>query len=116
MTFGKVWLAGDIFDNANPVPSGSRLRATRTICKSPFPEEPYTYYFGGYDAARDTSNNTSWIYKGKFVNPSAAADVPLVAKIILISNFFNLKNQFILRKNQCTNIHEFILIFYLPIF
>jgi hypothetical protein len=60
---------GDIFDNTHPVPSGSRLRATRTICKSPFPEEPFTYYFGGYDAAQDTSNNTSWIYKGKFVNP-----------------------------------------------
>ncbi len=60
---------GDIYDNTNPVPSGKRLRATRAICKSPFPEEPYTYYFGGYDAAQDTSNNTSWIYKGKLVNP-----------------------------------------------
>jgi hypothetical protein len=55
---------GDIFDDKNPVPSGDRLRACRTICKSPFPEEPNTYYFGGYDAAKDTSNNTSWIYKG----------------------------------------------------
>lgn len=55
---------GDIYDDKNPLPSGMQLRACRTICKSPFQEEPFTYYFGGYDAAKDTSNNTSWIYKG----------------------------------------------------
>ena len=55
----------DIFDNRNPEPNGKNLRACRTICKSPFKEEPYTYYFGGYDCANDTSNNTSWIHKGK---------------------------------------------------
>jgi len=55
---------GDIFDNSNPLPNGQRLRACRTICKSPFAQEPGAYYFGGYDCANDTSHNTSWIYKG----------------------------------------------------
>jgi hypothetical protein len=61
---------GDIFDDKNPVPRGQSLRACRTICKSPFAEEPNTYYFGGYDAAKDTSNNTSWIYKGVITQSS----------------------------------------------
>jgi hypothetical protein len=56
---------GHLYDNANPVPTNERLRATRTICKSPFAQDQNAvYYFGGYDCARDTSNNTSWIYKG----------------------------------------------------
>jgi hypothetical protein len=60
---------GDIFDNKNPVTKGESLRACRTICKSPFKEDSSAiFYFGGYDAAKDTSNNTSWIYKGKIKN------------------------------------------------
>ena len=66
---------GDIFDNKNPVPNGKNLRACRTICKSPFPEEPNTYYFGGYDCASDTSNNTSWIYKGVITGGTSVDDV-----------------------------------------
>jgi len=60
---------GDISDDKNPVQKGESLRACRTICKSPFKEDSSAiYYFGGYDAANDTSNNTSWIYKGKILN------------------------------------------------
>jgi hypothetical protein len=65
---------GDIFDDKNPLPKGLNLRACRTICKSPFKEEPFTYYFGGYDAAKDTSNNTSWIYKGRIDKFTSAAN------------------------------------------
>jgi hypothetical protein len=57
-----------IYDYNRPVASGSSLRANRTIGKSPFPEEKGVYYFGGYDCARDTSRNTSWIYKSKLDN------------------------------------------------
>jgi len=60
---------GHIYDNAHPVPSGEALRGTRTIVKSPFPEDSsLVYYFGGYDCAGDTSNNTAWIYKGVLAN------------------------------------------------
>jgi len=52
---------GHIYDNNHPVPAGQSLRATRTICKSPFIQDSNrVYYFGGYDCANDTSNNTSW--------------------------------------------------------
>jgi len=58
-------------DTNNPLPLGKSLRAIRTICKSPFPEDNgLVYYFGGYDCGGDTSNNTAWIYKGVFQNPA----------------------------------------------
>lgn len=61
---------GYIHDADHSLPLGKSLRATRTICKSPFPEdEGKVYYFGGYDAASDTSNNTAWIYKGALQAP-----------------------------------------------
>ena len=70
---------GHIYDNNNPVPNGISLRATRTICKSPFSQDSNRiYYFGGYDCANDTSDNTSWIYKGRFVNT--------LSNIIILSN------------------------------
>src|SRR5690554_334403 len=54
-----------IYDYLNPVPDGESLRATRTIRKSPFPQDGNnTYYFGGYDCLSDTSHNTAWICKG----------------------------------------------------
>lgn len=60
---------GYVYDNSNPIPDGESLRATRTICKSPFPEDSSKiYYFGGYDCLGDTSNNTAWIYKGVIEN------------------------------------------------
>jgi len=68
-TLNGTYKYGHIYDNNNPVPSNERLRATRTICKSPFEEDQNeVYYFGGYDCAQDTSNNTSWIYKGVLTN------------------------------------------------
>jgi hypothetical protein len=82
---------GDISDNNNRVPQGESLRACRTICKSPFKEEPFTYYYGGYDAAKDTSNNTAWIYQGKIdkstsVIPSATM---IPASVQLLQNYPN---------------------------
>lgn len=60
---------GYIYDNNHPVPNGKSLRASRTICRSPFPEEKDSvYYFGGYDCLNDTSHNTAWIYKGALQN------------------------------------------------
>jgi hypothetical protein len=49
------------------LPAGENLRGTRTIEKSPFPDEPNTYYFGGYAAGPDVQPprpNLAWIYKG----------------------------------------------------
>jgi hypothetical protein len=82
---------GDIFDNQNPVPVGKNLRACRTICESPFPEEPYTYYFGGFDCAKDTSKNTSWIYKGVITGLSSLEQGNVVApsEFILHQNYPN---------------------------
>jgi hypothetical protein len=66
---------GHVFDNNNPVPNNERLRATRTICKSPFAQDNnLVYYFGGYDCAQDVSNNTSWIYKGTFDTSLSVAE------------------------------------------
>jgi hypothetical protein len=66
---------GHIYDNTNPLPNNERLRATRTICKSPFTQDQNAvYYFGGYDCAQDTSNNTSWIYKGVLASPQIGID------------------------------------------
>jgi hypothetical protein len=49
------------------LPAGESLRGTRTIEKSPFPDEPNTYYFGGCCAGPDMQParpNLAWIYKG----------------------------------------------------
>jgi hypothetical protein len=49
------------------LPTGESLRGTRTIEKSPFPDEPNTYYFGGCCAGPDMQParpNLAWIYKG----------------------------------------------------
>jgi hypothetical protein len=69
-----------VYDFANPVPAGQNLRAIRTICKSPFPQDSGTYFMGGYDCARDTSKNTAWIYKG------VLASIPTEINEKLISN------------------------------
>lgn len=62
---------GYINDPDHPIPLGKSLRATRTICKSPFPEDGgNVYYFGGYDCANDTSDNTAWIYRGVRQTPT----------------------------------------------
>lgn len=44
--------------------AGSTLRGVRTIEKSPFPDEPDAYYFGGYAAGivEPMQSNTAWIY------------------------------------------------------
>ncbi|MFA5574573.1 MAG: T9SS type A sorting domain-containing protein [Brumimicrobium sp.] len=90
---------GYIYDDENPVPNGKSLRATRTICKSPFSEESNnTYYFGGYDCLADTSNNTAWIYKGTLHNLTmGTSDFQSQMNQILIypnplNNFVTVKN------------------------
>jgi hypothetical protein len=58
---------GGVYDPANPVPAGQSLRAVRTICVSPFPEDQgRVLYFGGYDAYGGPHHNTAWIYKASF--------------------------------------------------
>ena len=54
------------------LPAGQHLRGTRTIEKSPFSEEPNTYYFGGCFAGPDEQPpkpNMAWIYKGTLKEP-----------------------------------------------
>jgi hypothetical protein len=49
------------------LPTGQQLRGTRTVEKSPFPDEPNVYYFGGNFTGPDVQPpkpNTAWIYKG----------------------------------------------------
>lgn len=79
---------GHIYDNANPVPTNERLRACRTICKSPFTQDQNdVYYFGGYDCAQDTSNNTSWIYKGVLATtPTGIDETSLGSSITIYPN------------------------------
>jgi hypothetical protein len=61
-----IWHYGQVIDSLNIIPSGNGLAATRTIIKSPFTDEPNTYYFGGKDAGGTNPifHNTAWIYKG----------------------------------------------------
>lgn len=55
---------GSVYDPDNPVPAGESLRAVRTICVSPFPEDRgRVLYFGGYDAYGGPHHNTAWIYR-----------------------------------------------------
>jgi hypothetical protein len=61
-----------IHDPAHPVPDGERLRATRAIEVSPFPEDKgRVLYFGGYDCGHQPSHNTAWIYRGEIAAPTA---------------------------------------------
>jgi hypothetical protein len=49
------------------LPAGESLRGVRTIEKSPFPDEPSTYYFGGFFTGPDVQPprpNLAWIFKG----------------------------------------------------
>jgi hypothetical protein len=49
------------------LPLGENLRGTRTVAKSPFPDEPNVYYFGGFFGGPDVQParpNLAWIYKG----------------------------------------------------
>ncbi|MEM8953837.1 MAG: sulfatase-like hydrolase/transferase [Verrucomicrobiota bacterium] len=50
-----------------PHPGDGTLRATRTICASPFPEEKNrVWYFAGFDAFGGPSHlNTAWIARGE---------------------------------------------------
>jgi len=67
------WHFGQVIDSMNLIPPGSGLQATRTIIKSPFFDEPNTYYFGGMDAGgTPIFHNTAWIYKGSISNPATA--------------------------------------------
>ena len=61
---------GSVYDPRNPVPAGQSLRAVRTICVSPFPEDrERTLFFGGYDAYGNRHYNTAWIYKAVSPEP-----------------------------------------------
>jgi hypothetical protein len=62
----SVYKYGQVIDSAYLIPATPGLQATRTICKSPFPDEPTVYYFGGFDAGGQNPiyHNTAWLYKG----------------------------------------------------
>jgi hypothetical protein len=58
-----------IIDNAIPIPATPGLRATRTICVSPFlNESANTIYLGGFDAGGPFLSRNGWIYKGVLQN------------------------------------------------
>ena len=72
------WHYGQVIDSMNLIPPGNGLQATRTIIKSPFSDEPNTYYFGGMDAGgpNPVFHNTAWIYKGILAtNPTGINDL-----------------------------------------
>jgi hypothetical protein len=57
---------GQVIDPAIPVPS-KRLRALRSLARSPFPEDGgRVFYAGGYDAGTPIPiwHETAWIYRG----------------------------------------------------
>ena len=59
-----------IIDNSIPIPSTPGLRATRTICVSPFQDElTNTIFVGGFDAGGPFLSRNGWIYKGTLINP-----------------------------------------------
>jgi hypothetical protein len=59
------WELVTIPAETSSLPPGGRLRATRAIEVSPFPEERSSVlYLGGYDCAGRESHNTAWIYPG----------------------------------------------------
>jgi len=90
---------GHIYDNANPVPAGEALRGTRDIVKSPFAEDSSkVYYFGGYDCAQDTSDNTSWIYKGVLANLTTGIGVGTTPPSVVlcpnpVNNLLSIQNK-----------------------
>ncbi len=56
---------GRVFDPGNPPGGRYGLRATRTICASPFPEDRgRVWYFGGFDEMSGAApGNHAWIYQ-----------------------------------------------------
>jgi len=83
------WHYGQIMDSLNPIPPGNGLAATRTIIKSPFTDEPHTYYFGGKDAGgpNPVFHNTAWIYKGVLATiPTGLNATSLGNSIIIYPN------------------------------
>lgn len=73
-----TWHFGQVIDSLNLIPPGNGLAATRSIIKSPFTDEPYTYYFGGKDAGGPNPifHNTAWIYKGVIQSPVTGITEP----------------------------------------
>jgi acetyl esterase/lipase len=65
---------GRIYDPDVIPASPFGLRATRTICASPFREEAgRVFYFGGFDAGGGPHRYTAWIYRGSLPSSAAAA-------------------------------------------
>jgi len=68
------------------LPDGEHLRGTRTVCKSPFADEPNTFYFGGYFAGEyeeKAKPNSAWIYKGKLVDTKEDDPKPEPKQILI---------------------------------
>jgi hypothetical protein len=60
------------------LPAGQQLRGIRTVEKSPFADEPRTYYFGGYSSGLAKVSNTAWIFKGVYLLPCERQILTLV--------------------------------------
>lgn len=43
--------------------TGRKLTAVRCFANSPFPDDPNSVYFGGYDCNSAPSEHTAWVYK-----------------------------------------------------
>jgi hypothetical protein len=61
------------------LPAGAHLRGTRTVERSPFPEEPHTWYFGGCFIGPDEQPpkpDLAWIYKATWGASTGATATP----------------------------------------
>ena len=47
--------------------TGAPLVATRAIAASPFPNDPDTIYFAGFDANKRPAHNTAWIFRARAI-------------------------------------------------
>ena len=52
--------------SSHPV-TGAPLVATRAIAASPFPNDPDTIYFAGFDANKRPAHNTAWIFRARAI-------------------------------------------------
>jgi len=76
---------GAIADSSH-LPDGTELQGVRTIEKSPFPDEPDVYYFGGYAADYENVKNTAWIYKAALRKATSVERTPAIMRFDLYPN------------------------------
>lgn len=72
---------GEVKDPDDPILQSSiGLRGTRSIIKSPFPDESSTFYFGGFDEVNfRVRGDHGWIYKATL--PESKSNTPTAARV-----------------------------------